>query len=138
MSTMSSKSVATRLAIRPGDTIYVINAPGPLAKLLKSQLPPSATIVKDDDTPVERVVMFAANSAELDKLLPAAMAATKPDGAVWVAYPKIASGRSDLSRQVVHDALRLSGWKPVAQISVDDVWSAVRARPATDSERRRY
>jgi hypothetical protein len=137
MTTKSIKSVATRLAIRPGDTICVLNAPGPLAKLLRAQLPPGAQIVKNDAAPVERVVVFAANSAELENLLPAAIAATKPNGALWVAYPKIASGRSDLSRQIIHDNLHLSGWKPVAQISVDDVWSAVRARPATEAERRR-
>ena len=82
-------------------------------------------------------MLFAASQTELDRYLPEAIKATQSDGALWVAYPKIASGKSDLSRQVVHDAIRLAGWKPVAQISMDDVWSAIRARPATESERRK-
>ena len=84
-----------------------------------------------EDETADRVVLFAANHSELDRLLPEAIAITKPDGALWVAYPKLASGKSDLSRQAVHDATRLAGWTPVAQISMDDVWSAIRARPAT-------
>ncbi|MGB8132351.1 MAG: hypothetical protein WCG81_21365, partial [Candidatus Angelobacter sp.] len=101
------------------------------------RLPAGAHLARKPEAPADRVVLFASNQAELDRYLPQAMKVTKPDGALWVAYPKIASGKSDLSRQVVHDATRLAGWKPVAQISMDDVWSAIRARPATDSERRK-
>lgn len=136
MTTTSSKSVATRLAIRPGQSLYAVNPPAKYLELL-GRLPSGVNLARKKETPADRVLLFAANQAELDRFLPEAMAATKPDGALWVAYPKIASGKSDLSRQVVHDATRLAGWKPVAQISVDDVWSAIRARPATDAERRK-
>ena len=99
-------------------------------------LPAGATVVKTKkDLPADRVVMFASSKSELDRLLPDAIAATKPDGALWVAYPIKQAGRSDLSREIVHNEMRLAGWKPVAQIAIDDVWSAIRARPATESER---
>jgi hypothetical protein len=136
MTTTSSKSVATRLAIRPGHSVYAVNPPAQYPGLL-GRLPAGAHLAGKAEAPADRVVLFAANQAQLDRYLPEAMKVTKPDGALWVAYPKIASGKSDLSRQVVHDATRLAGWKPVAQISMDDVWSAIRARPATDSERRK-
>jgi hypothetical protein len=136
MTTTSSKSVATRLAIRPGHSVYAVNPPAQYPGLL-GRLPAGAHLARKAEAPADRVVLFAANHAELDRYLHEAMKVTKPDGALWVAYPKIASGKSDLSRQVVHDATRLAGWKSVAQISMDDVWSAIRARPATDSERRK-
>jgi hypothetical protein len=135
MGTTSNKSVATRLAIRPGDSVYVVGAGTNYAALL-GRLTSGARMVQKAGLPADRVVVFAADNDELDRLLPAAIQATKPDGALWVAYPKLTSGKSDLSRQVVHDSLRLSDWKPVAQISIDDVWSAVRARPVTAADRR--
>lgn len=64
------------------------------------------------------------------------MKAVKPGGVLWVSYPKVTAGGHDLSRQVVHNDLTTSGWKPVAQIAVDEVWSAIRARPATGADRR--
>jgi hypothetical protein len=135
MPTTSTKSVATRLAIQPGHSIHVVNAPADHKKLL-GQLPAGARLVDARGLPADRVVLFTSTRSELDKLLPRAIEATGPDGALWVAYPK--HKQSDLSRQVVHDELRLAGWKPVSQISVDDdVWSAIRARPATAAERKR-
>jgi hypothetical protein len=126
MTTTSSKSVATRLAIRPGHSVYAVNPPDHFPEILGRL--PAGVHLATKKTVADRVVLFAANHAELDRLLPQAIAVTKPDGALWVAYPKIASGKSDLSRQAVHDATRLAGWKSVSQISMDDVWSAIRTR----------
>ena len=134
MGTTSNKSIATRLAIRPGDSVYVVGG-GEQHERLLGRLTPGSRLVQKSGLPADRVVVFAANSDELERLLPAAIEATKPDGALWVAYPKLTSGQSDLSRQVIHDSLRLSDWKPVAQISIDDIWSAVRARPVTAAVR---
>lgn len=136
MSTASRKSVAARLAIRPGHTVHLINAPPQYSKVL-GQFPPGTRIVDGQELPADRVQVFASTKAELDQLLPFALNATKSEGALWVSYPKIASGKSNLSRQIVHDAMLLQGWKPVAQISVDDVWSAIRARRLTADEQRR-
>jgi hypothetical protein len=141
MATMSTKSVATRLAIQPGHSIHVVNGPADHKQLL-GQLPAGARLVDARGLPADRVVLFTSTRSELDKLLPKAIGATAPDGALWVAYPKqgpkLKSKQSDLSRQVVHDEIRLAGWKPVSQISVDDdVWSAIRARPASAAERKR-
>jgi hypothetical protein len=134
MSSASSKSVATRLIIRPGHAVYLINSP---SQSVLGRLPSGARLVDHKELPADRVLVFASSKTELNQLLPLAMSAAKSDGAVWIAYPKTDTGRSDLSRQVVHDELRLTGWKPVAQIAVDDVWSAIRGRPATEAERRR-
>ena len=134
MGTTSNKSIATRLAIRPGDSVYVVGG-GEQHERLLGRLTPGSRLVQKSGLPADRVVVFAANSDELERLLPTAIEATKPDGALWVAYPKLTSGQSDLSRQVIHDSLRLSDWKPVAQISIDDTWSAVRARPVTAADR---
>ena len=131
MPTASQKSVATRLGIQPAQSVRLVNQPKNAAALI-GRLPVGAKLVERGDA--DRVVVFVNSIKELDKLLASALETTKPDGAVWVAYPKTETKLSDVSRQDVHDKLRLEGWKPVAVISIDDVWTAIRARPATPAE----
>jgi len=132
---VSRKSVASKLYIRPGNSVHAINAPDDYSDLV-GQLPAGAQIVEKAEPAADQVHLFAGSKAELDVLLPSAQAATKPGGMLWVAYPKKKARPSDISRQVVHNELNLSNWKPVAQIEVDEFWSAIRARPMTDDERR--
>lgn len=136
MATSSKKGVSTRLGIKPGHTVYSINIPAESAGMIGS-LPSGSRIVEEEELPADRVIVFIHEKTELQRQLPRAIRATKPDGALWVAYPKIDAKRSDLSRQAVHDALCLAGWKPVGVISIDDVWTAIRARPSLPGERPR-
>ncbi|MGH3829122.1 MAG: hypothetical protein ACRDRS_01510 [Pseudonocardiaceae bacterium] len=133
---MSAKGVATRLLIKPGYAVFPISAPKNYEEIL-GQLPPAARIVTNEsELPADLVHVFAGTRAQLAGLLPAAMKAVRPGGMLWVSYPKVTVGGHDLSRQVVHNDLHTSRWKPVSQIALDDVWSAIRARPATDAERK--
>jgi hypothetical protein len=124
MGTTSNKSVAERLFIKPGHSVRLLHAPTD-AELL-GHLPNGARLVKSGEADV--TVFFAGSTRELDANLNEALKAARQN--LWIAYPKIDSSKSDLSRQVVHDAFARSGWKPVSQISVDDTWSAIRGRPS--------
>ncbi len=49
------------------------------------------------------------------------------DGILWISYPKQSAKRvSDLNRDILRDKLPDKGLKAVAQISIDDTWSALR------------
>ena len=77
------------------------------------------------------VHVFAKDLAELDKLAPVAAEAVKHDGLFWVSYPKKSSSvESDLSPDVVWKAVAKTRLRAVTQVSVNDVWSAIRFRPA--------
>jgi hypothetical protein len=45
-----------------------------------------------------------------------------------VAYPKAGQLGTDLNRDSLARALQTEGFEPVAQIAVDDVWSALRVK----------
>jgi hypothetical protein len=50
-----------------------------------------------------------------------------PDGALWVAWPKAASGiATDLTEPVVHDAGLRHGLVDVKVAALDDVWSGLK------------
>jgi hypothetical protein len=48
---------------------------------------------------------------------------------IWISYPKQAAKvPTDITRDRGWDAITSEGWRPVTQVSVDDVWSALRWR----------
>jgi hypothetical protein len=65
--------------------------------------------------------------------LAAALRATLPSTGevrLWTAYPKKTSGvETDLTRDVGWEPLHGLGLQAVANVAVDDVWSALRFRP---------
>ena len=131
---MSGKSLAARLELKPGQRLWLINAPpnyrdqiGPLpvgARLLM----PSEAVAEGGAGQADVVQAFFASQRQLAAELPAILAQSER-AVLWICYPNSA-GDSELSRQAVHNAIRLNGWRPVAQIHSDQTWSAIRARPA--------
>ena len=62
--------------------------------------------------------------------MPTALDAVVFDGLLWVSYPKGSSGvETDLNRDILWEKLLSKGIRPVTQVSIDKVWSAIRFRP---------
>jgi hypothetical protein len=51
---------------------------------------------------------------------------------LWVVYPK--DNRTDLNRDSLWPILAAHGLRPITQVAVDDVWSALRFRPLKPGE----
>jgi hypothetical protein len=58
-----------------------------------------------------------------------ALEAARDDRLAWVAYPKGQQLGTDLNRDRLAVTARERGVRPVRQISIDEVWSALRFRP---------
>lgn len=79
------------------------------------------------------VWLFARDTGDVNVRGVVALEAVAEDGLLWIAYPKTTSGvPTDLTRDHGWDALRREQWRPVAQVSVDATWSALRWRPVRD------
>ena len=77
------------------------------------------------------VHLFVKDSGEFEELTQSAIAAVEYDGLLWISYPKRSSKvPTDLSRDVVWELMGDTGLRPVTQVSIDAVWSALRFRPA--------
>jgi hypothetical protein len=50
----------------------------------------------------------------------------------WVAYPK--ANRADINRDTLLPILGEFGMRPITQVAVDGVWSALRFRPLEEGE----
>lgn len=77
------------------------------------------------------VIAFARGVDDLDRAFDALGPFVVDDRPSWVAYPKLAGGmRSDLSRDLIAGRGRDRAMKAVAQVALDDTWSAIRFRAA--------
>lgn len=130
-----TSSLAKKLLIKPGQRVAIINPPpNYLAQL--GPLPAVELTDKLSGT-FDVVQLFAKDVAELNKSAPAAMSAIKLDGILWISYPKLsAKTGSDITRDVGWDVVKKAGLRPVSQISIDDVWSALRFRPVNQVKAR--
>lgn len=122
---MELVSIASKLQIKPGQSVCVIGRPQD-ATLDLGQQPELA----QDPTRSDAVIVYCTTSADLDRLSEPLLAAARRDALTWVAYPKAGQLGTDLNRDTLAALLRLRGVRPVRQIAIDDVWSALRFRPA--------
>lgn len=59
-----------------------------------------------------------------------AVAAARAGRLAWIGYPKGGQLGTDLNRARLVAVLADQGVQPVRQVSIDDIWSALRFRPA--------
>lgn len=125
---MSKTPLANKLRIQPGQPILILNPPpGYLDEL---DLPEGVELAERPEGTFDFVHLFLKNTAELESLGPTAMKAVKYDGLLWISYPKQSSKvETDLTRDVGWEMMAEAGLRPVTQVSVNDIWSALRFRP---------
>ncbi len=128
---MTDSNLVKKLRMQPGQRVLILNAPeGYIASL--GELPEGVVVLEVVEGKFDFVHLFARDSRQLDELLPAAVESAEYDGLFWISYPKKSSKvETDLSRDVFWDlATAGPSLRPVTQVSVDEVWSALRFRPA--------
>jgi len=131
---MAAKSLADKLKIKPGQRIALINAPeGYLEEL--GPLPEGVSVATHLRGRFDWVQMFAQEQAEVEKAAPKARASLKPDGLLWMSFPKGSSRiQTDLTRDKGWDSLSALDLKWVTLVSVNAVWSAFALRPYRSGE----
>ena len=113
-------SLAAKLQVKAGQRVRRVNAPRGFALDAPTTRSPAA----------EGVLVFVKDQAELRKHAGPAVEAARADRLAWVAYPKAGQLGTDLHRDVLWKLLEKERVRPVRQVALDDVWSALRFRPA--------
>lgn len=103
--------------------VCVLNAPKGLAIDVPAH--------KDPRT-AKALLLFIKDSDELRAKVAPAIAAARRDAITYIAYPKAGQLGTDLSRDSLNAMLHGQGIRPVRQIAIDDVWSALRFRPGDE------
>src|SRR5690348_2999573 len=125
-----------KLGLKPGMWAVVLGSP---SGYLNSLAPlPDRVEISQTPGPHEFVQLFATTQSDIRKSVKELLQSAAPGALVWITYPKKTSGvDSDLSREAVWSAMEGTGWRPVSQIAIDEVWSALRFRPVQDVKSRK-
>jgi hypothetical protein len=131
-------STAKKLRLAPGHRVAVLNAPAGYLALLSPGPADVGTRVQPS-LAYDVVQLFVNSADELRLLGPEAIRAVKPDGLLWITYPKGGQTRdvTDLpatprwtQRDVLGEITSVTGYKPVAFVAIDDNYIALRFKRA--------
>ncbi len=130
-------STVKKLGLKPGMRALIIGAPSGYVDSL-APLPDRVDVSQNLEGANEFVQFFATKKSDITKSAKKLLQSAVPGALVWITYPKKTSGvESDLSREAVWAAMESTGWRPVSQIAIDEVWSALRFRPNQDVKSRK-
>lgn len=122
----SGTPLATKLGIKPGSRVHLIDAPrGFRARL--APLPAGVVFVTRLSKTTDVVHVFTMRKARLALLLETLRHEIRPDASVWVSWPKKASRvATDVTEDVVRDLALPTGLVDVKVCAVDEVWSGLK------------
>ena len=122
---MSEKTIADKMYLKNAKSLAILN--GAVHPRVVEQLPQS--LIVDDATPADVVLLFALNRDQLVQFLPEALNRLGEKGSLWIAYLKqTASKATDINRDSISAYAKENGITGVAMISMDSDWSALRLK----------
>jgi hypothetical protein len=125
---MAPKSLAQKMFIKPGEKVIFINPPEGYQKLL-GEMTADVVLVESIEKDMDLIQFFVSTREELEKMLLEFKQYLKPDGKLWVTYPKGTSKlNSEINRDSIYSLALSIGFKTVSMISVDEDWSAMRMK----------
>jgi Protein of unknown function (DUF3052) len=91
------------------------------------ELPEQAIVVRQLRTPCDVLLFFTKKRAELQKQFSRLMQNLDPDGGLWIAWPKKASGvATDLTEDVIRELALANGLVDNKVCAIDETWSGLR------------
>jgi hypothetical protein len=122
----SGTPLPKKLGIKPGSAVALLGAPKGFVKGTLGPLPERATLREDVRAPFNVGLLFVDSKAELARRFPAAMRAMGDPAALWLCWPKRASGvPTDLDGNVVRELGLSAGLVDYKVAAVDAIWSGL-------------
>jgi hypothetical protein len=114
-----------KLGIKPGSTVYLIQAPQGFEKSIPG-LPDGVTFARKSPGPNDLAIWFVNTKKDLDKDFDSVKSKVGKGG-LWIAWPKKSSGApSDLSQPIVRKKGLSSGLVDYKVCSIDKTWTGLK------------
>ncbi|WP_343733267.1 DUF3052 family protein [Duganella sp.] len=115
-----------KLGIAPGSRVFARRAPEQYRDWL-TPLPDGVQFQSRLSSSTDIVHLFCDRKADLVRQLDAARATLKPDGAVWVSWPKKgAKVPTDITEDTIRELCLPIGFVDVKVCAVSEVWSGLK------------
>ena len=123
----SGTPLPRKLGIKAGQRIAFLDAPPEFAVALGELEPGTSAPRTTLRGPLDLIVAFFLERRRLERRLPRLIAALDPAGALWIAWPKRASGvATDVTETVVRDLGLAAGVVDVKVCAIDATWSGLK------------
>ncbi len=122
----SGTPLVRKLGVKEGMRVAWLDAPEGFVALL-DPLPDGLRVRASARGKLDLAVLFATRRAVLARRLPGLREAIRPDGMVWAAWPKKASGvATDITEDVVREIALPLGLVDVKVCAIDATWSGLK------------
>ena len=121
----SGTPLAKKLGIKPAFKIRLINEPDYYFQLFTDL--PSELYFEGDGAEKDLIHFFTSKKDELLITLPLLKTQIKPNGIIWVSWPKKASKvYSDVTEDVIRDLALKTGLVDIKVCAIDEIWSGLK------------
>ena len=115
-----------KLGIKPGSRVALVKEPDRFEALLAG-MPDDVQLKRSLRGRADCVVFFTTARRELERRLAALRRPIEPDGMLWIAWPKRASGvPTDMTEDVVREVALPTGLVDTKVCAIDETWSGLR------------
>ncbi len=122
----SNVQLAKKLGIKSMSTIRIVNGPDYYFDLF-NDLPEDIKEVVRGKEKVDVLHYFTMNKGYLVKDIKKIKSAVKKDGAIWISWPKKASGIiTDINENTIREVALKNGLVDVKVCAIDDIWSGLK------------
>ena len=126
MAGYSGTPLAKKLGIKSRMIIHVVNSPRDYAAIV-DPLPDDVIFASKARKDLDLVHIFTASQSELTETLMRYQLKIKQSGAIWVSWPKKASGIfSEVNEDTVREVALPMGLVDTKVCAVDDIWSGLK------------
>ena len=126
MAGYSSTPLAKKLGLKPGSTLWAVNAPQNYAELL-APMPEDVKVVPTMSPAVDVFHIFTKSRISLEDILKKTLAKMRANASIWVSWPKKASKvETDITEDVVRAVALPLGLVDIKVCAVDEVWSGLK------------
>ena len=123
MADFTGTPLATKLGVKPNSTLVILRAP----ITFSVEVPPKVVVRRRAIAPADVVMVFVTRAELLRRDIETLSQSIFPNGALWVAWPKKASGVSnDITDHVVRQVALPLGLVDNKVCAIDEYWTGLR------------
>lgn len=122
----SGTPLAKKLGIKAGAKLMLINAPDHYLELF-TDMPPDVYFTDNVSIENDVIHFFSKSADEYRVKLPELMKQIKPEGMIWISWPKKASKvMTDITEDLIRNFALQIGLVDIKVCAVDEVWSGLK------------
>ena len=125
MAGYSGTPLAKKLGIKDGSRMFLLNAPENYLHLV-APLPAGVQVAPQITSHTDIVHIFSTKKEKLSQALRTCLKRMRPDGMIWVSWPKKSSKvPTDITEDTIREVALPLGLVDIKVCAVDDVWSGL-------------